>query len=103
VVSSHGDEQEAIAPPGRPLLYGAGAVALASFATAAALGASALVYSHEQDGNPAAPPLYTPDLQARASLGAGLATGAYLCIGLGALAAVIDGILWLEAHRARRK
>jgi hypothetical protein len=78
------------------------AAAAAAFVGAVGLGGAALAYSQAQNGNPAAPPIYTSDYQAAASTGQGLATGAYVCLGAGVILAVVDGILLYERHRARR-
>jgi type IV secretory pathway VirB10-like protein len=73
-----------------------------TFLLGAILGGVAFSRAGEQTGDPANPPLYTPDLQSHAGEGRALAIAAYTFFALGSALAIIDAVLWFEALRKPR-
>jgi hypothetical protein len=85
------------------LCIGLGVAAGALLLTGAVLGGVARARSNEQEGDPANPPLYDQQLQARGRDGESMATAAYVLLGLGGAAAIADLILWIERLRPHKQ
>jgi hypothetical protein len=95
-------DEEVIANPPKVYALGFGGAALGALAIGTILGGIALSRSHEQEGNTSMPPLYTHDLNNRASQGSSLATSSYVFFAAGAALAVTDIVLWYETYRKPR-
>jgi hypothetical protein len=98
-VGPTGVQEETIPRPSRkwPLAF-AGA-AIGALIVGVALDGAALARANEQNGNAAAPPLYTQDLHDRGEQGKTMAAVGYAFLGIGAGLALVDAVLWYEALR----
>jgi hypothetical protein len=70
-----------------------------AFVLAIATGAAALAKSAEQEGNTGSPAIYTQDLKDSAAAGKSLADASYAFTIVGAVLAVVDGVIWFEVLR----
>src|SRR5262249_36497077 len=91
---AHAAARETAPKPSRAYGWAFGAAAAATLVVGAGLAGAARVRVDEQNGNPAMPPAYTEELRARGVGGRDLASTSYVLFGIGAVAALIDAVVW---------
>jgi hypothetical protein len=82
-------------------LYGwaFGGIAVGTLVLGVALDGAASARAKEQNGDPNNPPIYSQHLHDRGVAGKQMATAGYVFLGVGALATLIDAVLWFEVLR----